>query len=389
MQQVFLGQRKAMLVTRSFGLTSATLALLFATALYGIAQQPASQPQQPASPPPKQPAPAPPINLVMPTGTGRIVIPASGLQWKGAHLYANTTRYVGPGYWSELQASKPGGAEKTEQPPLNPVFEFAEKASGLQVSYILFPSVGDSASAQACRNRDAATAFPLLAPLAGTIDSVNKENITTAKGRALAAATYLFRPAKGSNEQGKEVDGFLASSSSCAEIRVAKIPYVSLDDPAFSAQLNSFAFEPNYTPTVQDYFGVGTIFYRLKSYATAAIYFQRALDTLPDAAPVNARRVLTDQLSIALAMSGQFERNRALNEAAIKTDADYPIYYYNLARADALQGDVANAKLHLRQTFAHEENLPAGEQMPDPINDESFAKLRDDPSFSAFVESLQ
>ena len=240
-----------------------------------------------------------------------------------------------------------------------------------------------------CRNRDAATAFPLIAPLAGTIDSVNKENITTAKGRALAAATYLFRPAKGSNEQGKEVDGFLASSSSCAEIRVSKMPYVSLDDPAFSAQLNSFAFEPNYTPTVQDYFGVGTIFYRLKSYATAAIYFQRALDTLPDAAPVNARRVLTDQLSIALAMSGQFERNRALNEAAIKTDADYPIYYYNLARADALQGDVANAKLHLRQTFAHEENLPAGEQMPDPINDESFAKLRDDPSFSAFVESLQ
>jgi tetratricopeptide (TPR) repeat protein len=162
-----------------------------------------------------------------------------------------------------------------------------------------------------------------------------------------------------------------------------------LDDPAFSAQLNSFAFEPNYTPTVQDYFGVGTIFYRLKSYATAAIYFQRALDTLPDAAPVNARRVLTDQLSIALAMSGQFERNRALNEAAIKTDADYPIYYYNLARADALQGDVANAKLHLRQTFAHEDNLPAGEQMPDPINDECFAKLKADPSFSAFVESLQ
>ena len=96
--------------------------------------------------------------------------------------------------------------------------------------------------------------------------------------------------------------------------------------------------------------------------------------------------MLTDQLSIALALSGQYDRNRALNEAAIKGDADYPIYYYNLARADALQGDSVNAKVHLKQCFAHEESLPTGEQMPDPINDESFAKLKSDPSFSAFVE---
>ena len=328
------------------------------------------------------------IALVMPTGAGRIVIPASGLQWRGAHLYSNDTKFVGPGYWSELTVSAAGGTEN-DQLTLNPVFEFIEKATGLDVSFLLFPSSNNSASAQACRNRDAAAAFPLTPPLAGTIDSVDKENTTTAKGRALATASYLFRPAKGSTAQGKEVDGFLASSSTCAEIRVSKLPYISLDDPAISAQLNSFAFEPSYTPTVQDYFGVGTIFYRLASYTAASIYFQRALDTLPAAAPVNARRVLTDQLSIALAMSGQYERNRALNEAAIKADADYPIYYYNLARADALQGDGAGAKVHLKECFAREENLPAGEQMPDPINDESFAKLKNDPSFSAFVESLQ
>ena len=324
----------------------------------------------------------------MPTGTGRIVIPTSGLQWKGAHLYANTTKYVGPGYWSELKVSNAAGGEK-EQPPLNPVFSFTQKSSGLEVSYILFPSLGNSASAQACRNRAAAAAFPLIAPLAGTIDAVDKENTATAKGRALATAAYLFRPAKGSNAQGKEIDAFLASTYTCGEIRVSKIPYVSLDDQAFNAALDSFVFEPSYTPTVQDYFGAGMIFYRLTSFGAAVVYFQRALDTLPAEAPVNARRVLTDQLSIALAMSGQFERNRILNEAAIKADGDYPIYYYNLARADALQGDGVNARLHLKQTYAHEDNLPAGEQMPDPINDEAFGKLRDDPSFSAFVESLQ
>ena len=327
------------------------------------------------------------ISLVMPTGTGRIVIPASGMQWRGAHLYSNDTKFVGPGYWSELKVTEPGGTDK-DQLTMNPVFSFMEKASGLDISFILFPSANDSASAQGCRNRDAATAYPLIAPLAGTIDVVNKENITTEKGRAVATASYLFRAAKGSPTQGKEVDGFLASSSTCAEIRVSKIPYSPLDDAAISAQLNSFAFEPSYTPTVQDYFGVGTIFDRLGSHVPAAIYFQRALDTLPAAAPASARRVLTDQLSIALALSGQYDRNRALNEAAIKGDADYPIYYYNLARADALQGDSANAKVHLKQCFAHEESLPTGEQMPDPINDESFAKLKSDPSFSAFVESL-
>ncbi len=374
-----------MQIMKPFSLASAVLASLLAATLHAFPQQPAMQAQQHAAPQPMVQLQL--INLVMPTGAGRIVIPAAGLQWRGAHLYSNDTKFVGPGYWSELKVSQAGGTEKEQL--LNPVFEFAEKATDLDVSFILFPSSNNSASPQACRNRDAAAAFPLIAPLAGTIDVVNKENVTTAKGRALATASYLFRAAKGSSTQGKEVDGFLANSSTCAEIRVSKIPYIPLDDPAISAQLNSFAFEPSYTPTVQDYFGVGTIFYRLASYAAAAIYFQRALDTLPAAAPVNARRVLTDQLSIALAMSGQFERNRALNEAAIKADADYPIYYYNLARADALQGDGTNAKLHLKECFAREENLPAGEQMPDPINDESFAKLKNDPSFSAFVESLQ
>ena len=142
------------------------------------------------------------INLVMPTGTGRIVIPASGLQWKGAHLYANTTKYVGPGYWSELQVAKPGGNEKAEQPPMNTVFEFAEKASGLQVSFILFPSMGNSASAQACRNRDAAAAFPLIAPLAGTIDAAGQGEHHHGEGQGVGRSHLPLPAGKGQQRAG-------------------------------------------------------------------------------------------------------------------------------------------------------------------------------------------
>lgn len=341
------------------------------------AQQPSASQQRPAAPPS--------INLVMPTGPGRIIIPSTGMQWKGAHLYGNTSKYAGPGYWEEL---KPADPAKADKPPVNPVLEFTDKATGAEVSYILFPSPNDSASAPGCRNRDAAAAFPLTAPLAGTIDATAKGNVTTTKGQSLATLSYAFRAAKGAPALGKEVDGFLANVSACAEIRVSKMPFLTGDDAVMNAALESFTFDPNYVPTVQDYYGNGTILFRLKSYVGAGVYYQRALDVLPSAAPPSARRMLTDQLSIAYALSGQFEQSRAANEAAIKIDPDYPTYYYNLARADAERGDAANAKTHLQDAFKRDANLLPGEQLPDPTQDESIQKLRNNADFWSFVQTL-
>jgi tetratricopeptide (TPR) repeat protein len=97
------------------------------------------------------------------------------------------------------------------------------------------------------------------------------------------------------------------------------------------------------------------------------------------------RRVTTDQLVMSLGMSGDTQKSRAVAEKAIAADPDYPINYYNLACADAEQGNPTEAKMHLKQAFDRRANVLKGESMPDPTKDDSILKLKNDKEFWAFV----
>ena len=91
---------------------------------------------------------------------------------------------------------------------------------------------------------------------------------------------------------------------------------------------------------------------------------------------------------MSLGMSGDFKDSRAVAENAIATDPDYPLNYYNLACADAEQGDATSAKLHLQQAFDRQANVLKGESMPDPTKDDSILKLKKNEAFWAFVLTL-
>jgi tetratricopeptide (TPR) repeat protein len=100
------------------------------------------------------------------------------------------------------------------------------------------------------------------------------------------------------------------------------------------------------------------------------------------------RRVATDNMGMALGMSGEVDAARKVFLDAVKKDPDYPLYYFNLACADAEQGDAANARIHLQQAFDRRANTIQGEKLPDPTKDDSILKLKDDKTFWAFVETL-
>ncbi len=100
------------------------------------------------------------------------------------------------------------------------------------------------------------------------------------------------------------------------------------------------------------------------------------------------RRVATDQLVMALGMSGDLKNSRAVAENAIASDPDYPINYYNLACADAEEGNASTAKTHLQMAFDRRANVLKGESMPDPSKDDSILKLKTDKEFWAFVLAL-
>jgi hypothetical protein len=104
--------------------------------------------------------------------------------------------------------------------------------------------------------------------------------------------------------------------------------------------------------------------------------------------PLQWRRVTIDQASMSYGMAGDLKRSRDINLAAITKDPDYPLYYYNLACADAEAGDAKAAREHLQQAFDRRANTLPGEKMPDPSTDDSIIKLKKNKDFWAFVQSL-
>jgi tetratricopeptide (TPR) repeat protein len=100
------------------------------------------------------------------------------------------------------------------------------------------------------------------------------------------------------------------------------------------------------------------------------------------------RRVVTDQAGMAYGMSGDIPKARVIFERAIAEDPDYPMYYYNLACADAEEKNLAEARSHLQEAFARKANVISGESMPDPTNDNSFLPYRNNKDFWTFLESL-
>jgi tetratricopeptide (TPR) repeat protein len=326
------------------------LVLLSALPLHGIAQQT----QAPKS-----------INLVTPNGNGRIVIPArTDVLRESLVLYDRGTR---------------------------PVFFMASKNNQINVSYILFPNTTGSSSPQICRD-DVLNAAIRSLTLAGKPDvrQIEKDDHPLANGRAFAIGSFFVASSDGEKMHQESIFGVSANSTTCAEIHISKESYKPADEPLMKAQLNAFTFEPDYVPTPQDYFTLGNIFYSsTKSYESAALYYQRALDTLPANTELKSRRLLIDQLAMAYGISGQIKQSWAVNQAAIQTDPDYPLYYYNLACIDAELGHAADAKLHLQQAFDRKANTIPGEHLPDPTKDDSILKLKKDKDFWTFVQTLK
>lgn len=317
-------------------------------------------------------APAPKtLRLVLPQGSGVIVAPSSG-DWHptGLTLYDGGTR---------------------------PVLQFKGEKPGDTLSYILFPFPKPNLTAEDCRED---VIKPLLNHFSDLIDShsIKRDSRTPGNDARQATASYVMSAASAEIESAAGVTvrsvntfAFAAGDGVCAEVHFSRmIPrkQATPDDFVYPP-LN---FDPAVMPTFSDYLALASIEYKaLKEYPSAAVYYARALAVLPESANPQERtihRVLTDQLAMSYGLSGDLKHSREVNLAAIARDPDYPLYYYNLACADAEEGKADPARTHLEQAFARKANTIPGETLPDPRKDDSILKLKKNKAFWAFVETL-
>jgi tetratricopeptide (TPR) repeat protein len=187
------------------------------------------------------------------------------------------------------------------------------------------------------------------------------------------------------------VRGFVAAGDICGDLEFYSDTPIDADDADLRKVFASYHLEPGYIPGFVDSFLYAQILYQHGMYKAAAPVFEQALTQLESAGRQDTktmRRVTTDQAGMAYGMSGDIAKSRALFEAAIVEDPDYPLYYYNLACADAEEKKLADAQAHLQQAFARKANVIPGETMPDPTKDDSFLPDRDNKEFWKFVEGL-
>jgi tetratricopeptide (TPR) repeat protein len=186
------------------------------------------------------------------------------------------------------------------------------------------------------------------------------------------------------------VRGFVANGDICGDLEIYSYAPLSLQDSNLKKIFSSFRLNEKYAPQFGDLFVYAQILYQHHMYGPAAPVYEKALAKLNEdsSSTRTMKRVITDQAGMSYGMSGNIAKARAIFEKAVALDPDYPLYYYNLACADAEEKNLAGAKKHLQEAFDRKANVIAGEKMPDPSQDDSFLPYRNNKEFWTFVEGL-
>ena len=180
---------------------------------------------------------------------------------------------------------------------------------------------------------------------------------------------------------------FVSQGDLCADIAITSANAITTQTT--TTMQKTLTFDPNRAPDFLAKFRYAQVLYDHKQFAAAGPIFESALTQVANLDdPTKWRRVTTDQASMAYGISGNLAKSRAINEAAILKDPDYPRYYYNLACADAESGDATAARTHLQQALDRRANTLPGEHLPDPATDDSILKLKSNAAFWAFVQTL-
>ena len=223
-----------------------------------------------------------------------------------------------------------------------------------------------------------------------TVTIVSESQLARPGGSPLELAAYNFSGQHG--ERPIIVRAFGGANQSCADLQVySDDGKAGPDDPGIRKLMDGFTFDSQYTPGFADFLVYGEVLYRHQVFRQAAPLLEHALSLLPPQSTENLtqHRILVDETGMAFGASGNLNRAREIFRAAITRDPDYPLYYYNLACADAEQDNAVDAKLHLQQAFERRQNLLPGEQLPDPAHDESFSRLLSNPDFMRFLQTLR
>lgn len=99
-------------------------------------------------------------------------------------------------------------------------------------------------------------------------------------------------------------------------------------------------------------------------------------------------KVLVDNLGMSYGITGNLKKAKETFEYGLSKDDKYPLFYYNLACTYAEMDDLDSAIVNLKRAFEYKDNMIAGERMPDPRRDDSFARFTRNQKFLAAMKEI-
>jgi hypothetical protein len=222
-----------------------------------------------------------------------------------------------------------------------------------------------------------------------TLKIVGTSENTHPSALPISVVTYTAK-----DDGGKKlyvVRGFVATGDICGDLQFYSNTAFGPGDEDVKKTLVSYQLDESYLPKFNDMLLYAQMLYKAHMYRAAAPVFEMALakvDENPGTSAKTMRRAVTDQAGMSYGMSGDITRARSIFEKASADDPDYPMYYYNLACADAEEKNLAGARNNLQKAFDRKANVIPGENMPDPTTDDSFLPYRKNKEFWAFLEGL-
>ena len=135
----------------------------------------------------------------------------------------------------------------------------------------------------------------------------------------------------------------------------------------------------------------GDAAFAAKDYAAAAKAYGVALDQEKAKPKLEKKQwyALVNNTAMSYTLAGDTKNARVVLAYGVSKDFDYPLFHYNLARTYGVEGSVNDVIGHLERAFERRSKLPAGEKLPDPLTDESFASFAEDDVFKKAVARMK
>jgi tetratricopeptide (TPR) repeat protein len=270
------------------------------------------------------------------------------------------------------------------------------RKDGLNITVFL-QRVDFSASPEKCRD----------AWWPGTKDAVKlkrddlQENVIK---NGMARVEYIIPEFQGMLVRQKSIHAYLGNHDLCVEVHLSKVEFRPTDLELFEQVLSTVRLDPermlaqeapqtetNSSSPVMTLLAQGSRAYTQQDYATASIYYQKALDMEKRQRTLshNYFRVLVDNLAMSYGISGKLKETEETLNYGISQDPEYPLFYYNMACVFGEKGEMDNALAQLRTAYKYKAHMIEGEDFPDPLKDDSFRNFFKDPKFVNAVHGMQ